>query len=95
MPIYSFEVHFKPHLLSETSVAHFCDPSFQHLTADGNMCLVWVVPGGTSRDREIEWRLNSAQQLFPDIKFLEDKSGVARGPAKGNVNGRHMINASD
>lgn len=64
-------------------------------TVDGNMCLVCVVPGGTSQDREIEWRLNSAQQLFRDIKFLEDKSGASTGPAKGNVNGRHVINASD
>lgn len=64
-------------------------------TADANMCLVCVIPGGTSRDREIEWRLNSAQELFPDIKFLENKSGAARGPAKDSVNGRHVINASD
>ena len=64
-------------------------------TADDNMCLVCAVPGGTCGDHGVEWRLNWDQQLSTDIKFLEDKSVAATGPAKGNVNGRLVINASD
>lgn len=34
-------------------------------------------------------------ELGPATVSLEDKSVAATGPAKGNVNGRHVINASD
>ena len=81
---YSSEVRYKPHLLSEVSVAHLSDLSFQHSHCRGQrvfgLCRSWR----HLREGGVEWTANSASSNgLPTLSSRRRGSARCHMPSKG------------